>query len=68
MGLVAPQHVGSSRTTDRTRVSCIGRKILYYWATWKVLDAQSCPTLCDAMDYNLPVSSVHEILQERILE
>ena len=68
MGLVAPQHVGSSWTRDQTHVSCIGRKILYYWATWKVLDAQLCPTLCDAMDCNLPVSSVHEILQAGILE
>ena len=29
---------------------------------------QSCPTLCDPMDYSLPGSSVHEILQARILE
>ena len=29
---------------------------------------QSCPTLCDPMDCNLPGSSVHGILQERILE
>ena len=28
MGLVAPQHVGSSRTRARTRVPCIGRRIL----------------------------------------
>ena len=28
MGLVAPQHVGSSQTRDRTHVSCIGRQIL----------------------------------------
>ena len=34
----------------------------------KVLAAQSCPTLCDPMDYILPASSVHEILQARILE
>ena len=27
-GLVAPQHVGSSRTRDRTHVPCIGRRIL----------------------------------------
>ena len=33
-----------------------------------VLVAQSCPTLCDPMDYSLPVSSVHGILQARILE
>ena len=29
---------------------------------------QSSPTLCDTMDYSLPVSSVHWILQTRILE
>ena len=30
--------------------------------------AQSCPTLCDPMDCNLPGSSIHGILQARILE
>ena len=30
--------------------------------------AQSCPTLCDPMDCSLPSSSVHGILQARILE
>ena len=30
--------------------------------------AQSCPTLCDHMDCSLPGSSVHRILQARILE
>ena len=29
---------------------------------------QSCPTLCDPMDHSLPSSSVHGILQARILE
>ena len=38
-----------------------GRKV-------KVYVAQSCPTLCDPMDYGLPVSSVHGILQARTLE
>ena len=33
-----------------------------------VLVAQSCPTLCNPMDYSLPGSSVHGILQARILE
>jgi len=31
-------------------------------------DAQSGLTLCDPMDCSLPGSSVHEILQARILE
>ena len=34
----------------------------------KVKVAQSRPTLCDPMDCSLPDSSVHEILQARILE
>ena len=29
---------------------------------------QSCPTLCDSMDYSLPGSSVRGILQARTLE
>ena len=34
----------------------------------KVLVAQSCLTLCDAMDCSLPGSFVHGIVQARILE
>ena len=34
----------------------------------RVLVAQSCPAVCDLMDFSLPGSSVHEILQARILE
>ena len=33
MGLVAPRHVGSSRTRARTRVPCISRQILNHCAT-----------------------------------
>ena len=39
--------------------------------TWKFcccLIAKSCPALCDPMDCSLPGSSVHGILQARILE
>ena len=32
------------------------------------LVVQSCPTLCDPMECNLPGSSVHGILQARTLE
>ena len=37
---------------------------------WKVkaLVSQSCPTLCDPMDYSPSGSSIHGILQARILE
>ena len=34
----------------------------------KMLVAQSCPTLCDPVDCSLPGSSVHGILQARIME
>ena len=34
----------------------------------KALVTQSCPILCDPMDCSPPGSSVHEILQGRILE
>ena len=34
----------------------------------KVLVTQSCPTLCDPMDYSPQGSSVHGILQARKLE
>ena len=34
----------------------------------KVLVAQSCLILCDPMDWSLPGSSVHGILQATILE
>ena len=33
MGLVAPQHMGSSSTRDRTSVPCIARGILNHWTT-----------------------------------
>ena len=36
MGLVAPRHVGSSRTRAQTCVTCSGRRILNYCATREV--------------------------------
>ena len=35
-GLAAPQHVGSSRTRDRTRVPCTGKQILNHCTTREV--------------------------------
>ena len=47
------------------------RRILYCWATWETLIchsvssvAQSCPTLCDPMDDNMPGLPVHHQLPE----
>ena len=48
--------------------------ILYCWTTWKApfcyccSVAKLCPTLWDPMDWRMPGSSVHGILQARILE
>ena len=35
--LVSPRHVGSSQIGDQTYIPCIGRQILNYWTTKKVL-------------------------------
>ena len=41
---------------------------VYIWTyVWSEV-AQSCPTLCDPMDGSLPGSSLHGILQARVLE
>ena len=34
----------------------------------KMLATQSCTTLCDPVDYSPPDSSIHGILQARVLE
>ena len=44
---------------------CIAENI---YLPMKVLVAQSCPIFCDLMDCSLPGSSLHGILQARILE
>ena len=41
--------------------TCVGRQVRVFISQW-------CPTLCDCMDCGPPGSSVHGILQERILE
>ena len=68
-----PSSRGSSWPRDWTCVSCIGRRILYPCATlypwvWVSEVTQSCPTLCDPVDCSPPGSSVHGILQARVLE
>ena len=42
--------------------------VCVYVVKVKMLISQSCPTLCDPMNYSLLGSSVHEILQARIPE
>ena len=40
----------------------------FIWIVYVLCSLQSCPTLCDPMDYSLPGSSLSGILQVRILE
>ena len=47
---------------DQSQVS------LWGWLNIKVKVTQSCLTLCNPMDCSLPGSSVHRLLQTRILE
>ena len=35
---------GSSRPSDGTQISCIGRRILYHWATWEAPKSQREPS------------------------
>ena len=63
---------GSSQPRDQTQASCITGRFFTaksplgtYWVSEVT---QSCPTLCDPMDCSLPSSSVHGILQARVLE
>ena len=48
----------------------IGKIFLQYKqiSLFHAVKFQSCLTLCDTMDYSLPGSPVHEILQARTLE
>ena len=45
-GLVAPQHVGSSRTRAQTHVPCIGRLILNHFATREVPTQVAFNSMC----------------------
>ena len=61
---------GSSQPRDLICISCIGRRILITlsYQGERELVAQLCLTVCDSMDCSLPGSSIHGILQARILE
>ena len=50
---------------DTTQFFWFSKKICGYMHAKSL---QSCLTLCDLMDYSLPGSSVHGILQARILK
>ena len=68
---------GSFWPKDWTQVSLIAGRLFTGWATREdsmgsaaaaAKSLQSCPTLCDPMDYSPPGFSVHGILQARTLE
>ena len=58
------QSMGSQRVRHN-RTNELNWKVL--WKKVKGLVAEWCLTLCNPMDYSLPASSVHGILQARIL-
>jgi len=60
-------HLDYSKNQPQLGTSCI-INILASTLKVKVLVAQSCSALCESMDYSPPGSSVHGILQARILE
>ena len=60
--LMSPALVGEFFTTNATWEAIIN------YAAPAAKSLQSCPTLCDTTDYSLPGSSVHGILEARILE
>ena len=73
VSLMSPALAGRFFTTRKQTMVTrekgeIGRLGLTYTHCGSVLVAQSCLTLCNRVDYSLPGSSVHGILQARILE
>ena len=46
----------------------VSKELYCIWKKVEVLIAQSCPTLCNPMNCSPPASSIHGILQARILE
>ena len=55
---------GGISTTSDMQIKRLLMKVTEWW----VIVAQSCLTLCDPLDHSPPDSSVHGILQARILE
>ena len=54
--------------TFKKKNNCIFVNIFKNWISGPCMHAQLCLTLCSPIDCNLPGSSVHGILQARILE
>ena len=56
-----------ARILEWVAISFSSDKVWSEWSEWSEV-AQSCPTLCDPMGCSLPGSSIHGILQARVLE
>ena len=66
--LMAFSHAGVSFISQLHAYPSTRLPFLFTTVKVKMLVTQSCPTLCDSLDCSLPGSSVHGILQARILE
>ena len=53
---------------DKWIIICIHHYRMIEYLCLGAQSLQSCPTLCNPMDYSPPGSSVHGVLQARILE
>ena len=71
-GLISLLSKGVSRIFSRITVKLDDKEVHYssniYFLYVRAKSIQSCLTLCDSMNCSLPHSSVHGILQARILE
>ena len=59
---------GQEEREEKKKVTTLPMHFLCVKLKVKVLAAQPCPTLCDPIDCSPPGSSIHGILQARILE
>ena len=65
VGLAAPPHLGSSWTRVRTRVSCIGKEILYHRAS-RETSLLTPPSNFFSSEY-ISKATAHLIIQNRII-
>ena len=61
-------HISMVRSILPFKILCLSHVYVHVCVCVCVLVAQLCPTLCNPMDCSSPGSSVHGILQARVLE
>ena len=62
------QATGHGIVKSRTQLSTHIQRMLAFLIISTSVSPQSCPTLCNPMDYSLPDPSIHGIFQARILK